>query len=74
MIAKLKFNKPENSTVEYGSGTIELLKPANYASYQRDAKKILDKLSKDFTPQGIDFLMTALIEAVNDEYYGRENQ
>lgn len=43
-------------------------------NYSKDAKKILDNLSKDFSPVGLGFLISSLlIEYYENEYNGKFN-
>lgn len=43
-------------------------------SYRSEARLILDRLSKDFNPMGIDAIMAALIiEVQGNEYNGMKN-
>ena len=43
-------------------------------SYLKDARKVLDKLSEEFNPVGIEEIIGALIYTMFvDDYYGKEN-
>lgn len=55
----------ENSTVEYGEAMYHWIKPkqeGSWENYQKEAKKLLEKLSKTYNPMGINMLIGAMIE------------
>ena len=63
-----------NSTMLLVRGIHFCLPKNKVDSYRKEARSILDRLSKDFNPMGIDALMAALIiEVQGNEYNGIKN-
>ena len=64
----------ENNTMLLVRGIHTSIPKNKIDSYRAEARKLLDKLSKDYNPMGIDALLSALlIEVQGNEYNGKGN-